>query len=157
MLCFFNYSMKKFSNLEWSFSIIDTSWKNKTPIVWTKIFRMMIYLSKNFLQNQSFFIVGNQRQMLFVLLKTGWREWKLLNFKRSSKTFTQDTKAISNYIYLLYLLFPFNPFIPTDWHQQEPLCWSEFAEPNYLFKWYVYIVAYLGIMLQASWYIPEGN
>ena len=65
------------------------------------MFRMIINLSKNFLQNQSFFIVGNQRQMLFVLLKTGSREWKLLNFKRSSKTFTQDTKAISNYIYLL--------------------------------------------------------
>ena len=39
--------------------------------------------------------------MIFLLVKTGSRERKLLNFKRSSKTFTQDTKAISNYIYLL--------------------------------------------------------
>ena len=54
-------------------------------------------------------------------------------------------------------LFPFNPFIPTDWHQQEPLGCSEFSEPIYLFKQYVYIVAYLRILLQASWHIPEGN
>ena len=40
--------------------------------------------------------------MLFMLRKTGPRERKLLNFKRSSETFTQDTKAISNYIYVLY-------------------------------------------------------
>ena len=37
--------------------------------------------------------------MIFVLGKIGSRERKLLNFKRSSKIFTQDTKAISNYIY----------------------------------------------------------
>ena len=54
-------------------------------------------------------------------------------------------------------LFPFNPFIPTDWHQQEPSGCCKFVKPNYLFKRYIYIVAYLGIMLQASSNIPEGD
>ena len=39
--------------------------------------------------------------MLFVFGKTGSRERKFLNFKKSSKTFALDTKAISNYMYLL--------------------------------------------------------
>ena len=47
--------------------------------------------------------------------------------------------------------------MPTDWYQQKPLGCSEFAELNYLFKRSVYIVAYLRIMLQASWHILEGN
>ena len=46
---------------------------------------MVINLSKNFVQNQSFFIVGNEIQMLFLIGKTGSRERKSLNFKRSSK------------------------------------------------------------------------
>ena len=50
-----------------------------------------------------------------------------------------------------------NPVIPTYWHQQEPFRCSEFREPNSVFKRYVYIVAFLGIMLQASWHIPEIN
>ena len=62
---------------------------------------MVINLSKTFLETQSFFIVSNQKQMIFVLTGTGSRERKLLNFKTSSKTFTENTKAISNYIYLL--------------------------------------------------------
>ena len=98
----FNYSVKKLSNLESSFLNSDTSWKNKTPTISTKTLRMKIYLSKAFLQTQSFFIVWNQKQMIFVLEKTGSRDRKLLNFKRSSKTFTQDTKAISDSIYPLY-------------------------------------------------------
>ena len=36
--------------------------------------------------------------MLFLIGKTESRERKSLNFKRSRNTFTQDTKAISNYI-----------------------------------------------------------
>ena len=63
---------------------------------------MVINLLKNFHQTQSFFIVWNEKQMIFLLGKTGSRERKSLNFKRSSKTFTQDTKATSNYIYRLY-------------------------------------------------------
>ena len=62
---------------------------------------MMINLSTTFLETQSFFIVSNQKQMMFVLRGTGSREKNLLNFKTSSKTFTQDAKVISNYIYLL--------------------------------------------------------
>ena len=62
---------------------------------------MVINVSKTFLETQSFFIVSNQKQMIFVLRGTGSRERKLLDFKTSSKTFPQDTKAISNYIYLL--------------------------------------------------------
>ena len=100
-LSIFNSTTKKLSNLESSFLIIDTSWKNKTLIISTQTFRMVTNLSKTFLQTQSFFIVWNQKQMLFVLAKTGSRERKLLNFKRSSKSFTQNTKPISNYIYPL--------------------------------------------------------
>ena len=54
-------------------------------------------------------------------------------------------------------LFSFNLLILTYWHQQEPLRSSELGEPNYVFKRYVYIVAYLGITLQAFWHIAEGN
>ena len=75
--------------------------EKKTAIILTETFRMVINLSKTFLETQSFFIVSNQKEMIFVLRGTGSRERKLLNFKTSSKTFTQDTKAISNYIYLL--------------------------------------------------------
>ena len=64
-------------------------------------FRMVTNLSKNFVQTQSFFIVWNEIQMLFLIGETGSRERKSLNFKKSTKTFTQDTKDISNYIYLL--------------------------------------------------------
>ena len=62
---------------------------------------MMINLSTTFLETQSFFIVSNQKQMMFVLRGTGSRKKNLLNFKTSGKTFTQDAKVISNYIYLL--------------------------------------------------------
>ena len=61
----------------------------------------MINLSTTFLETHSFFIVSNQKQMMFVLRGTGSRKKNLLNFKTSGKTFTQDAKVISNYIYLL--------------------------------------------------------
>ena len=66
----FNYSVKKLSNLESSFSNSGTSWKNKTPTISNKTLRIMIYLSKNFLQIQSFFIVWNKNQIIFVLRTT---------------------------------------------------------------------------------------
>ena len=97
----FNSWMKKLLNLGWSFSNIDNTWKNKTCIISTETSRIVINLSKTFLQTQSFFIVWNQKQMIFVLEKTGSRDRKLLNFKISGKTFTQDSKAISN----PYILF----------------------------------------------------
>ena len=101
LLSIFNSSLKKLSNLESSFLIIDTSWKNKTLIISAQTFRMVINLSKKFLETQKFFIAWNKKQMIFLLGKTGSRERKLLNLKTSSKTFTQNTKAISNYIYVL--------------------------------------------------------
>ena len=122
------------------------------------MFRMVINLSKNFPQTQSFFIVSNEKELIFFLEKTGSRERKSLNFKRPSKTFNQDIKPISNYIYplqhpVIYLnpnlsyqmigtalrhLFPFHPLIPTDWHQEEPLGYSLFGDPNQLFTQHIY-------------------
>ena len=67
----FNYSVKKLSNSESSFLNSGTSWKNKTPTISTKTLRIMIYLSKHFLQIQSFFIVWNKKQIIFVLGITG--------------------------------------------------------------------------------------
>ena len=132
LLSFSSYSVKNLSNLESSFWNSDTTWRNITPIIWTKTLRMVIYLSKIFHQTQSFFIVWNQKQMILVLGKTGSRERKLLKFKKSSKTFTQDTKPISNYINLLQHchLFHFNPLIQTDSHQDEPLGYNVFPEPD---------------------------
>ena len=98
-LCIFNYS-GKLSKLESSFSIIDTSWKNKTPIILTQTFRKVIHLSKHFPQTQLFFMVWDKKQ-IFVLRKTEPRERKLLNFKRCGKTFTPNKKATPNYILLL--------------------------------------------------------
>ena len=62
---------------------------------------MAINPLKNFLQTQSLFTVLNQRQIIFILAGTASRQKKLLKFDMSRKTFTQDEKAISNYIYLL--------------------------------------------------------
>ena len=87
LLHIFNYSVKKLSNLQWSFLIIDSSWKNKTSLISARAFRMVINLSKNFRQTQSFFIVSNEKELIFFLEKTRSRETKSLNFKRSSQTF----------------------------------------------------------------------
>ena len=73
--------MKKCWKIESSISNSDTSWKNSTPIISTGTLRVVIYLWKSFLQTQSFFIVWNQKQMIFVLEKTGSKDRKLLNLK----------------------------------------------------------------------------
>ena len=101
MLSIFNCSVEKSSTLESSFSNINTSWKKRSHIISTEIFRMVINLSKTFIQSQSFFTFWNQKQIIFILGGTGFRDRKLLKLKRSSKIFTQDTKAISNCIYPL--------------------------------------------------------
>ena len=88
--------MKILLNSESSFTNI-LNFQKKYPIMSTEISRIMINLSNLFLQTQSFFIIWNQKQMVFILDRTGSREKKLLKFKRSTKTFTQDTKAILNY------------------------------------------------------------
>ena len=70
LLSIFNYSVKKLLNLESSFLITDTSWKNKTAIILTETFIIVINLSKTCLQAQSFFIVWNEKQ-IFAFLGTG--------------------------------------------------------------------------------------
>ena len=95
--------MKKLLNLQSSFSNIDTSWTDKTPIISTETDRMVTNLSKIFLQIQLIFIVSNQKQMIFVFRRTWSLEKKLLIYKSSSNNFPQNKKAISNYIYLLQL------------------------------------------------------
>ena len=160
LLRYFNSSVKNLLNLEWSFSNIDTTWKNKTPVISTETFRMVINIWKTFLQTQSFFIFWNQKQTIFIFWGTGCTGRKLLNFKMSGKTFNSGYKS---YIKLhissarLCDLFPFKPLIPTYWHQEEPFGCSVFAEPNWLFKQHIYIFSYLTIMLQVSWHIAEGN
>ena len=101
-LSIFDYLVKKLSTLESSFSNIDTSWKKKPLLISTEKFRMVINLAKNFLQTQSFFTVWNQKQIIFILRRTRSRKRKLLKFKKSSKIFTQDAKAISTSIHPLY-------------------------------------------------------
>ena len=55
-------SVKKLLNLEWSFSIIDSSWKNKTSTISTKTFRMVINISKKIfkLNHFSLFEIKNK-------------------------------------------------------------------------------------------------
>ena len=77
--------MKELLNLEWSFSNIDNTWKNKTCIILTKIFRIVINLSKTCLQIQGFFIVWNQKQMIFVLGETGSGKRSCLKSKGLAK------------------------------------------------------------------------
>ena len=57
---------------------------------------------------------------------------------------------------ILHHLFSLNPLIPTYCHQGEPLGPSVFAVPNYIFTQHVYLAAYLAIMLQTSWHLPDG-
>ena len=73
--------MKKLLHEEWSFSNIDNTWKIKTGIISTQTFRTVINLSKTCLQIQSFFIVWNQKQMIFILGKTGSGKRSLLTWK----------------------------------------------------------------------------
>ena len=40
----------------------DSSWKNKTPVIWTTTFRMVIILWKTLVQTQSFFSVWNKKK-----------------------------------------------------------------------------------------------
>ena len=53
--------MKKIVTLRSSLPSVDTSWKDKTPIISTETVRMVTNLSKTFLQIQSIFIVSNQK------------------------------------------------------------------------------------------------
>ena len=68
--------MKKLLNLEWSFSNIDNSWKTKTFIISTEPFRMVIKLTKTFLQTQSFFIVWKQKKGFSTRIFYEQNRWK---------------------------------------------------------------------------------
>ena len=81
----------------------------------TETVRIVRNLAKNFLQVWSFFIVLNKKQMISVLRTPSSKEKKLLIFKSSSKTLNQNTKAISNEIYLLY--FSVISFHSSLWYQ----------------------------------------
>ena len=107
--------MKKIVTLRSSFPSVDTSWKDKTPIISTETVRMVTNLSKTFLQIQSVFIISNQKQMIFVLRRPWSSEKKSVILKSPSKTFTQNGKAISDYMYLLepYVIF----FYSSLWYQ----------------------------------------
>ena len=112
----FNYSVKKLSNLESSFLIIDTSWKNKTPKISTKTFRMVIYLSKTFLETQSFFIVWNEKQMIFAFSGTWSREGKLLNLKGLAKLLPRIQKLYQiKYIFCNTVSSVSIPPFDTNW------------------------------------------
>ena len=91
--------MKKLLNLEWSFSNIDNTWKNKTCIIMTQTFRIVINLSKTFLQTQSFFIVYNHKQMIFILGKTGSGKTSWL----TSKGLSELLPRIQNLYQITYL------------------------------------------------------
>ena len=143
--------MKKLPNLESSFLINDTSWKNKTLILSTKTFKMMISLSKVFLQTQSFFIVWNEKQI---------KGKEVTKLQKVQQKFHPEYKSyIKLHIaaVILHHLFSLNLLIPTYCDQEEPLGPSVFAEPKILFLQHIYIAPHLAIMLQASWHIAEGN
>ena len=92
--------MKKLLNLEWRFSNIDNTWKNKTCIILTETFIIVINLSKTFLQTQSFFIVWNQKQMTFILGKRGSGKRSCLK----SKGLTKLLPRIQNLYQITYIL-----------------------------------------------------
>ena len=81
--------MNKLPNLELRFLINDTSSKNKTLILSAKTFKMMISLSKVFLQTQLFFIVWNQKQI---------KGKEVTKLQKVEQKFDENTKATSNYI-----------------------------------------------------------
>ena len=92
---------------------------------------MVIYVLRTFLQSQSFFIVSNQNQMIFILGRTGWREGKLLKFKNLTKLLPRIPKINQiTYIFCNSLTYVLIQALPMYWHQEETLGSSVFAEPN---------------------------
>ena len=113
LISIFNYSVKKISNLKSSFLIIDTSWKNKTP---TKTFRMVIYLSKTFLETQSFFIVWNEKQLIFAFLGTGSQKGSCLTAKGLAKLLPRIQKLYQiKYIFCNTVSSVSIPPFDTNW------------------------------------------
>ena len=152
--------MKKLFNFQSSFLSINSAWqeKNSYNIDWNS--HSGDKSLKNFSSNSINFHRFKSKANDFCHKKTMIKGKEVAYIEKFQQNFHPEHKSyIKLHISSVTLcdLFSFIPFIPTYWRQHKPLSCSEFAEPNYLFKRYVYIVAYIGIMLQASWHIPEGN
>ena len=153
--------MKKLLDFQWSFLTIDIRLKNKTPIVFTERLRTVINLWKTFLQTESFFIVWNEKHnFCFRRKRINGKEVASLQ-KSSSKNSTEDTKAISNYIYLLqHSVICFDSSI---WYQfiatkRNPWVALHFQSTIiHMTHLHCHISTYLAIMLQASWDITKTN
>ena len=150
--------MKKLLNLQSSFPSIDTSWKDKKwgNIDWNS--QNCDKSLKNFSSNSINFYCFKSKRNHFCLKKTmiQGKEVAYIQIAKLSPT-AQKLYQIPYIFCPLCDLFSFIPLIATYWHQEEPLGCSEFAEPNYSFKQYIYIVAYFGIMLEVYWHVAEGN
>ena len=94
--------MKKLLNLEWSFSNIDNSWKTKTCIISTESFRMVIKLTKTFLQTQSFFIVWKQKKGFSTRIFYEQNRWK--GSCLTSKGLAKLLPRIQNLYQITYIL-----------------------------------------------------
>ena len=152
--------MNKLLNLQTSFPSIYTSWKDKTPIISTEKVRMVANLATPFLQIQSIFFASKKKKKKRFLSSGD------LDLAKRSSLYSEGLAKLSPRTQKLYQIICtfinpmwslFNHFFYTIWHKQKPLGCSEFSEPNYFFKRYLYIVAYLRIILQASLHIPKGS
>ena len=114
--------------------------KKKTPTISTETFRMVINLSKNFLQTQSFSIVWNQKKYF----SSSEKQDKGRGSPLTSKGLAKHLPRIQNLYQITYIFcttlssVSIQHFILTDSHQEEPLGYSVFAEPNYLFIHHLY-------------------
>ena len=70
-----------------------------------------------------------------VVLNTGSLDWETRAL--STRPLLHKIK-LNIFSATLCHLFPFHPLIPTDWHQEEPLNYSVFGEPNQLFTQHIY-------------------
>ena len=160
MLGSFNYSVKKHLNLESSFSSIDTSWKNKSLVTETETSRMVINLSKTFLQTQSFLTVWNQKQIIFILGGTWSGGRRLFKFQMSNVLL--KTKKLYQITYffcppppplqsLFIHSFETNLSAPRETFKLQCICRAS------LFIRHLSIVVYLANMLEVSRHIAECN
>ena len=72
---------------------------SRTCIISTETFRIVINLSKTFLQTQSFFVVWNHKQMIFILGKTGSGKRSCL----TSKGLPKPLPRIQNLYQITYI------------------------------------------------------
>ena len=118
--------------MEWSFANTDYTWKNKTGRISTEIFRIVTSFSKIFLQIQSFFIVWNQKQMIFILAKTGSRKIDSLISNGLAKLLPriqnlyQITYIFCNTVACVSILpFDTNWLAPREALGLQCICWAQ--------------------------------